>query len=280
MPIDINRAHRALDKLGQQFAKVRKRATPAAVHKLRTASRRVETLLREVVPQPDRNDKKLLKLLAKIRAQAGKVRDLDVQIRALQALSIDGAHDDKTRLSEALARKRMRSQKELSRTCDRKMGKEIRRRADRAASQFDGLRDVVPLDLAMNRLAELRGSHFPLSEKNLHRYRVVGKRARYIAEFDSSDRQARELVHQLKSVQDVIGDWHDGLKMAQRARKILGGSRQSALVAKLQDLTRTKYRAALDAVAEMRSHFAQPAAALAPKREAASPPSSRAVAVS
>lgn len=257
MPIDLKESRRAFDRLGRQFSRLRKKTSPDAVHKLRTASRRVEALLSEVVPQPDRNDRKLLELLAAIRRKAGKVRDLDVQMAALESLKIPGGNGDKTRLVEALTEERRKSEKKLSRSWDRKTEKEIRRRASRAASQLDRVKDAVPFALASKRLAELGRSHFPLTERGLHQYRIVGKRARYIAELDSSDPQARQLVEQLKSVQDVIGNWHDWLKMTQKAEKLLGGARELALVAMLQNLTRAKYRTALDAVAEIRSRFAK-----------------------
>ena len=231
-------------------------------------------MLSEVVAQPDRNDRKLLELLAEIRRKAGKVRDVDVQMAALESLKIAGGNGDKAHFVEALVEERRKNEKKLSRACNRKTEKEIRRRSNRAASQLDRVKDAAPLALAWNRLAELLKSHFPLTERSLHQYRIVGKRARYIAELDSSDPQARQLVKQLKSVQDVIGDWHDWLKMTQKAEKLLSAAHESALIAMLQNLTRSKYRAALDAVAEMRSRFAKPAAAVpvpAPKSASRQP---------
>jgi len=277
MPIDIKETRRSFERLTQQFTKLRKKTTPDAVHKVRTAGRRVEALLSEVVTQRNRNENKLLKLLAEIRSKAGKVRDLDVQIAALGGLKIDGGNGQKIQLIEALAEKRLRSEKKLARACNRKMEKDIRRLGHQAVNGLDRVKDSVPLALALNRLAELGRSHFPLTERGLHQYRIVGKRARYIAELDPSDRQARQLVEQLKSVQDVIGDWHDWLKMTQRAEKLLGGTRESVLVATLQNLTRAKYRAALDAVSEIRTRFAKPVAVVvAPKRKAEPSQASRA----
>ena len=97
----------------------------------------------------------------------------------------------------------------------------------------------------------------------------MGKRARYIAELDSRDPQAKLLIGKLKPVQDVIGDWHDWLKMTQKAQDLLGGARDSALVAMLQNVTRAKYRQALDAVAGMRTLLSkQVASQPAPQRKA------------
>jgi len=59
-----------------------------SVHGFRTTSRRLQTLLEEVIHDRDRNQKKLLKMLDRIRKRAGKVRDLDVQLAALRSLKV------------------------------------------------------------------------------------------------------------------------------------------------------------------------------------------------
>jgi hypothetical protein len=56
-------------------------------------------------------------------------------------------------------------------------------------------------------------------------------------------------------MQDVIGDWHDWLKLTQKAEAIFGGVRDSALVAMLRNVTQAKFRQSVDAVAETRAAF-------------------------
>ncbi len=60
-------------------------------------------------------------------------------------------------------------------------------------------------------------------------------------------------MDQLKHMQDVIGDWHDWLKLTQRAEQLFGGVRDSALVAMLRNVTQAKFRQSVDAVAETRA---------------------------
>jgi CHAD domain-containing protein len=267
MPIDLKQTRTAFARLERQLSKLRKGTSPVAVHKFRTASRRIETLLSEVVSNPSGNDKKLLKRLGALRQKAGRVRDLDVQIAMLAALKISGGNGDKTKLAESLAAERLKSEKKLAKACDGGSEKELRQRLTRASRQLDRLKETIPFTLARNRLAQLDKDHGPLTEKKLHAYRIVGKRARYIAELDSRDPQAKLLIDQLKPLQDVIGDWHDWLKMTQKAQDLLGGARDSALVAMLQNVTRAKYRLALDAVAGMRAILVKPAARAAPQRK-------------
>ena len=64
-------------RLGRQIGKVIKSTSTDNVHKFRTNSRRIEALVSELAPE-NGNQKKLLKLLSKLRKKAGKVRDLDV----------------------------------------------------------------------------------------------------------------------------------------------------------------------------------------------------------
>ena len=66
----------------------RRNLTPENVHKFRTSSRRVEVLVADLADNRSRNDKKLLKLLGRLRKKAGRVRDLDVQSAALRSLKI------------------------------------------------------------------------------------------------------------------------------------------------------------------------------------------------
>jgi CHAD domain-containing protein len=260
MPIELKRTRNTFSRLGRQLSQLRKSTSPEAVHKFRTASRRVETVLGEVVCDPSSNDKKLLKRLAGLRQKAGKIRDLDVQVATLAALKISGGNGDKTKLLESLVAQRLKGEKKLARACDHKVEKDLRQRLARAAKQLDRTKDSVPFSLAQDRLAQLAKDHGPLTEKKLHAYRIVGKRARYIAALDSHDPQAKLLIGKLKPAQDVIGDWHDWLKMTQKAQDLLGGARDSALVAMLQNVTRAKYRQALDAVAGMRTFLAKPVA--------------------
>jgi CHAD domain-containing protein len=59
-----------------------------AVHGFRPTTRRLETLLAQLVRDGSRKNKKLLKMLNRIRKSAGRVRDVDVQLQALGSLKI------------------------------------------------------------------------------------------------------------------------------------------------------------------------------------------------
>src|ERR1700690_3686362 len=102
MSVDHKRSRLAFQKLNRQLGKLSTKPAPANVHKFRTYGRRVEALLEALVPHPNRNDKKLLKLLARLRKKAGRVRDLDVQISALRNLKISQEAVAKSQLIHTL----------------------------------------------------------------------------------------------------------------------------------------------------------------------------------
>jgi CHAD domain-containing protein len=264
MPIDVKRSRLTFQRLGRELSKLTKNPAPRSVHKFRTNSRRVEALLSEVVPQLTRNDKKLLKLLSRLRKKAGQVRDLDVEIASLRSLKIPGGNGHKAQFVEALVQERGRREQKLAKAFNRDTAAEVEKRLRRAAADVDIPKNVEPLTLTLLKLAQLGRDHAMVTEKTLHQYRIIGKRARYIAELADQHAEAMRIVEHLKHMQDVIGDWHDWLKLTQKAEGLFGGIRDSTLVAMLRNVTQAKFRQSVDAVAETR------AALSGPRREPAS----------
>ncbi|MGH9499608.1 MAG: CHAD domain-containing protein [Terriglobales bacterium] len=256
MPIDPKRSRLTFQKLARELTGLVKKPAPESVHKFRTHSRRVEALLSEVVVESHRNDEKLLRLLARLRKKAGRVRDLDVQIASLRTLKIPGGNGHKSQFMDALVEERAQREKKLARAFDRKTADEIRRRLKRAASRMAIPASTEPLALTLAKLAQLGRDYVPLTEKTLHQYRIIGKRARYIAELSDNEPEARRVVEKLKHMQDVIGNWHDWLKLTQKAEGLLGSLGDSALLALLRNVTQAKFRQSLDAVAEIRAELA------------------------
>ena len=91
MPIAPKRSRVVFQKLEQYLVKLSSKPRAENVHRFRTGTRRLQILLGKLSPKLDRSQKKLLKLLGRIRKRAGKVRDLDVQLAALRALKMPGS---------------------------------------------------------------------------------------------------------------------------------------------------------------------------------------------
>ena len=263
MPFDQQGVRIALAKLHRHLTKLGKKPAPKSVHRFRTYSRRIEALVGELVAKPTRNQKKVLQLLARLRKKAGRVRDLDVQVAALRSLKIPQEPERKARLMRTLLEERARSERKLRKAFGKETVDELRRRLKRMAKSTEIPAGIDPVAKALQLFAEAGKDHGAITESRLHEYRTIGKRARYVAELaGGEDAAANRVTDHLKQMQDAIGDWHDWLKLTQQARDLFGTVQESPLVAALQNLTRAKFRHALDAVARTQAALTpRPAAA-------------------
>jgi CHAD domain-containing protein len=256
MQLDQEHSRPTFRKLSRQLSELVAKPAPENVHKFRTSSRRVEVLLADLARKRSRNDKKLLKLLARLREKAGQVRDLDVQTAALRSLKIPQEPGRKSQLLRTLTEERALREKKLAKALDKKAVAEVRKRLKRSASGLNIPTNADPLVLAIKKVTKLELDQNAVTEEALHQFRIAGKRARYIAELADKNPEATRLVEQLKHMQDVIGDWHDWLQLTERAEKLFGGVQDSPLVAALRNVTRAKFRQAANALTETRAALA------------------------
>jgi CHAD domain-containing protein len=241
------------------------------VHRLRTGTRRLQILLGELSPKLNRNQKKLLKLLGRIRKRAGKLRDLDVQLAALRSLKVIREPRRKTQLMNNLIELRQRQEKKLRNAVDEDTVSEIRKRLKRASDDFNPQACRDPLEVAGEMLKQIHPENGPSSEAVLHRYRILTKRARYAAEFAGQSAEATQFIAGLKRVQDALGDWHDWLTLTKTARENLGEVPESSLVAELHNVTGAKFRHAVTVLSHVSPKLISERAAIAqaPVRPAA-----------
>jgi len=252
MPVDQARTRLNFVKLSRQLAKLKKKAAGDNVHRFRTYSRRVETLLSELVPQPARNERKLVKLLGWLRKKAGRVRDLDVQIGALRSLKIPQEPGRKSQLLRALAEERTRREKKLLKTFDGDGAQEVRKRLKRTLKRIEIPANADPLGLAVQKMAQLNFEHPALTDDVLHQYRIVGKRARYLAELATKSPESERFLERVTRMQDVLGDWHDWLQLTERAEKLFKNVDRSPLVAALRNVSRAKFRQGVAVLSDTR----------------------------
>lgn len=221
---------------------------PESVHGFRTTSRRLQTLLEQIVPERDRNEKKLLKMLDRIRRRAGKVRDLDVQLAALRSLKVPQEPRRKTLLMQSLIELRVKHEKKLNKLLNKETIHEIHKRLKRASQEVNLVAGGNALPAARAILAQVVRPAGPVTEDVLHQYRIAVKRARYAAEFAPKSAETAQFIAQLKRLQDAVGNWHDWLTLTNTAAKQLGDVNQSTLVAALHNVTRAKFRQAVAAL--------------------------------
>ena len=248
MSIAIERSKLVFQKTERALLKLSSGQDAESVHSFRTTSRRLQTLVEQVIHDRDRNQKKLLKMLDRIRKRAGKVRDLDVQLTALRSLKVPQEPRRKTQLMQSLIELRAKHEKKLRKMLDRETIHEIHKRLKRTSKgmNLEGCRD--PLAVSRNMLSEVARLAGPVNEERLHQYRTVVKRARYAAEFAPQSAEATQFIAELKRLQDAVGNWHDWLTLTQSASKRLGDVNQSSLVAAIHHVTGGKFRQAVAAV--------------------------------
>jgi len=224
-----------------------------ALHSFRTTTRRLETLLTQILPGGGRNERKLLKMLDRIRRRVGKIRDLDVQLTSLRTLKISQEPRRKTQLIQRLIELRVQHENKLRKLITKSEIHEIDKRLKKSSKRVDlrGARD--PLAVAKQILGSAKLPAASVSEEALHRFRTAVKRARYAAEFAPKSAESAAFIEQLKQMQDALGNWHDWLMVTQAAEENLGEVTHSSLVAALRNLTRGKYREALVAVSNQRA---------------------------
>jgi CHAD domain-containing protein len=217
------------------------------VHNFRTTSLRLQTLLEQLVPQRDRNQKKLLKMLKRIRRRAGRVRDLDVQLAALRSLKVPQEPRRKTQLMHALIELRAKHEKKLRKSLDKKTISEIRMRLKRGSKEVKPESCLDPLTIGRAMLGKVKRPVGPVTEEVLHQYRGVVKRARYAAEFAPKSATSAQFITGIKRLQDAVGNWHDWLILTQTAAERLREVDESSLLAALHHLTGSKFRQAIAA---------------------------------
>lgn len=252
MPVDLKTCRQTFRKLDRQILKLGKDGSAANIHNFRTSSRRVETILEEFCPDLDRNTRKLLKMLSLLRKKVGKLRDLEVQTASLKNLKITRELGHKGQLIRGMNAENVKRKRKFFKVFDEETQRELRKRLKRVSEDFKAPANLEPVRIALRNFAPFGRQHSPLTQHTLHRYRIAGKKARYIAELGGNDPKAKQLVADLKRMQDVIGDWHDWMQLSEKGAGMFGEEKNSALVAALRNIARAKFRNSLNVLSETR----------------------------
>jgi CHAD domain-containing protein len=265
MEEELERARKALRELSKTLKSLPMDPPPNEVHKLRTATRRVEAIVSVLAQLEGKESRRLLKSIEPVRKAAGGVREMDVMISNARKLTRQATGDSLARLTEQLQIARQHSAVELRhaigrrRDSARKNLKEYIRlvraesaRAKRSAStnglaENDGIHTA-----AINVLREL-GEWPTLNAENIHEFRLKVKMLRYILQL-SADANPR-LADALGNVQRRIGDWHDWHQLHEIAREILNQERDDVLLERISQTTTRRFAQALAAANALRGKY-------------------------
>lgn len=231
-------------------------ASPKGVHHLRTTIRRIESLVSYANPDIDKKLEHSLEKMADLRKRAGKVRDLDVQADLLGTLGNGSTAKDRKTLAALLEKKRNRQAKRLESAVKKLQRSKFFTRMDLIAEQTGVLQDaknrpLAPLEEARAQLVEM-ASEFAarqtIKTSRLHEARVTLKRIRYLAELADKNTEQKNFIGELKSAQDVIGDWHDWQELAGTAEKQFSDRVNCALLREARTVLGARHSDAMSAV--------------------------------
>ena len=217
---------------------VRADADVEDVHAMRVAARRSRAVLRAARPLLDRAVSEPIRDELKwLGSVLGPVRDLDVLLRHLRAELDTLPADDRfaaERLVQLLSAERDLARAELLEALEsERYFALLDRVAKLAAEPVAGDGDQPLRALAARQFERLRKAVAKLpdepTDEELHRVRVLVKRARYAAELaePTTGRPAARFVARAKRAQDVIGEHQDAVVAAQRIRDLLRAARGS-----------------------------------------------------
>jgi CHAD domain-containing protein len=264
---ELERVRKALRELGKTIESLPADPAPGAVHKLRTAARRVEAIAAVLQFSGGKESRRLVKSIEPLRKAAGSVREMDVLASHARKLAryCPGApltrlldHLQIARLQNAAALQRalllrrkavLRDLKEYSRSIPRaaKHAKAIAHASDASARTQEEIHSA-----ALNVVREL-GVWLPLDAENLHAFRLKVKRLRYTLQLDENADSG--LVEALSDAQRRIGDWHDWQQLDKIAREVLVLEEDRPLLDRIGQTTRRRFERALAAANALRGKY-------------------------
>lgn len=212
---------------------------PHLLHQARVATRR----LREALPlvAPGSRGRKLERTVRRLTRALGPVRELDVALETLEALTAggDAPRGAIAKLRQVVREERQRLHAEMCGRVGRVDMDKLRRRASAAATRGHaargGMRD--PKRIAGARLRAARravrlreaienaaGIYLP---DRLHEVRIAVKKVRYAMEVsrELSGSRGDARIRTLKEAQDLLGRMHDHEVLIARVRGVQGSSK-------------------------------------------------------
>jgi CHAD domain-containing protein len=265
MAHELEQARKALRELRKSLKGLPGDTAPKAVHKLRTASRRVEALAAALTVGDRKQVRRLLQSIEPVRKAAGGVRKMDVLMAHARRLARAGAGDSLTRLAVHLAGVRQEKTDELKRVLNRrrKISREsLKQYSKLVKSALAGTKPAAPrlpgLSLkkvraaAMELLREL-GAWPPLDASNLHAFRLKVKLLRYTMQLDAEAEP--NLVEELGEVQRRVGDWHDWQQLEEIAREVLDAKLDAPLLDRIGRTTKRRFAQSLSAANRLRERY-------------------------
>ncbi len=259
---ELERVRKALRELGKSLASLRGDFAPQSVHKLRTASRRVEAAAVVLETAHPKKSRRLVKAIEPVRKAAGEVRNMDVLLAIARKLERHCAGESLDPLLAHLETARQQNAGELARVLRRRQAvrkdlKEYFRLVSsalkHASSSAKANQNQEKIHAAAMGVIRELGGWQPFDAGNLHGFRLKVKELRYTLQLDA-DADAG-LVEALGDVQRRIGDWHDWQQFKEIAHQVLVLERDRPLLDRIDKTTRRRFDRALAAAHALRGRY-------------------------
>lgn len=272
MADELERVRKALRELGKSLESLNGDSAPKDVHKLRTASRRVQAIAGMLEAAGGKKSRRLVKAIEPLRQASGGVRDMDVLTAIARKLARYGAHESLTHLVAHLETARQQFAEEFERVVHRRRKTALedlkeysglvqaalkREKLQRAKSATHSSAEANQSQenvhtAAMNVMREL-GDWMPLDADNLHEFRLKVKQLRYTLQLDAQ--ADASLVEALGDVQRRIGDWHDWRQLEEIAREVLVLEEDRALLDRIGETVKRRFDRALASAHALRGKY-------------------------
>jgi CHAD domain-containing protein len=264
---ELERGRKAVRELSKTLKNLPADPPPGEVHKIRTATRRVEAIAAALAQVESKESRRALKAIEPIRKAAGGVREMDVLLANARRLTRTSVGDSPTRLVEHLQRGRQQNADLLRRTLARRRDaarenlKEYSRfirsalHPRKSAASVNGLPAhwTEGVHAAAMRVVRELGEWPPLTAENLHAFRLKVKELRYILQLSGDDNSGLEET--LGNVQRRIGDWHDWQQLEEIAGQLLSMERDGELLTRIDATSTRKFYHALKAANTLRGRY-------------------------
>jgi CHAD domain-containing protein len=285
MSLPVKRIEALAEDFSQSVSKLRQDASAKNVDRLRIAARRFETLITFLCPKLSKKQQRMLAELSALRKRAGKVRDLDAAADLLGSTGNGSAAMDRRELRLMLHEKRERQARRLLVAAGRfevaKLTEALLSvdQKNRPTSFDIQKKQNAQKDIAENRnpLAQARAELACVMEevatssqtkrgktksgelklKRLHQIHVRLKGICHLVEVAAPSQGQQQFLEELKSFDDVLGEWHDWQILAKAAEKQFADRINCPLLVEIRAVVESKYAAAASAAAHM---LAEPAA--------------------
>jgi CHAD domain-containing protein len=263
------RARKVLRRLRKEYTQVVRSCSATAIHDLRVATRRMQTLVDlAALAKPSKRAAKLRKRLKSLRHTLGSRRDLDVILGKLKERAANTASARRRRILrwviQRMTPEARRVNRKMYRATRRTGIEKLRRLAKRTVGDRRRLKalSVEVLNTAMRQaeqkwLAAINTAKVRKDPAAYHDVRIKTKTLRYTIESVSRLVEvpgAEATTEWLKNIQDELGEWHDEIELTRRVTSLLAENAEfqandaaTALIKSLRDRAQahTEYVSAL-----------------------------------